>query len=638
MARISGTILSIGDLLKNDRTSVKIYSGEEIYSVITLSEGRVYTIPDYQREIRWTKENVVELISDLSRGWKFLGNIILNEKSKGNYEIIDGQQRITVLLMIIQFIRFRYDEELDHFTVCELQNQNFNRFKEFKECNFILDNCKNQNEIIKSDKLNQRERYLELWNLLKALESFSTTSRVASLLDNIKKSQVNLILSKDDTENYSIGYFLDVNLKGVKLDTEDIFKGYLFSIDSSENIRTLWNQFKFLSEKLNKICKYPLMKLIEHYMYCDLYKKQEFKGLKFNQEFLINEIKINGEYHYAGEHIIRTIHNKTYMQKTFENINEFIEFILSAVESESLSVDFKKYFKSKEKLDHDVLTIIHSLIIKIIRDNNVVPKLLIMKFFTDVILKENVLKKEYNVIYSIYTLSVMFTIFESKKNIEKMNDIAKSEDWTSLLLKHSQSYFDTSKLSNSKIRMSYKILEDIDTVEDQMIFNLQMYRAKTLATIYNYFEVMDNRIVIKKGLTKKLKDFVSNSKKYSVEHFVINKSGKYKESGKMISYPRTIKNYKESLFNFIFIDEDLNRDLEYMEIDKKLRLINEKLIEEPGIIECEYSKLIIDLCNKEFPEGIDEETFCDKFYEIAVEVICKIGERLKFINTNPNRG
>ena len=59
-----------------------------------------YVIPKYQREYKWTAEKVQTLISDINNRDKFLGNIILNKVSD-YYEIVDGQQRITTILLIL---------------------------------------------------------------------------------------------------------------------------------------------------------------------------------------------------------------------------------------------------------------------------------------------------------------------------------------------------------------------------------------------------------------------------------------------------------------------------------------------------------------------------------------------------------
>lgn len=59
-----------------------------------------YVIPKYQREYKWTEEKVHTLIADINNRDKFLGNLILNKVSD-YYEIVDGQQRITTILLTL---------------------------------------------------------------------------------------------------------------------------------------------------------------------------------------------------------------------------------------------------------------------------------------------------------------------------------------------------------------------------------------------------------------------------------------------------------------------------------------------------------------------------------------------------------
>ena len=54
----------------------------------------------YQREYKWTEEKVRTLISDINNRDKFVGNLILNSVSD-YYEIVDGQQRITTILLLL---------------------------------------------------------------------------------------------------------------------------------------------------------------------------------------------------------------------------------------------------------------------------------------------------------------------------------------------------------------------------------------------------------------------------------------------------------------------------------------------------------------------------------------------------------
>ncbi|NDV80832.1 DUF262 domain-containing protein [Bacteroides sp. 51] len=66
------------------------------------------SIPKYQRPYVWTTCNVEQLLEDIYNNWtnqrsKYrIGSIILHEMSDGNFEIVDGQQRLTTLLLIIK--------------------------------------------------------------------------------------------------------------------------------------------------------------------------------------------------------------------------------------------------------------------------------------------------------------------------------------------------------------------------------------------------------------------------------------------------------------------------------------------------------------------------------------------------------
>ena len=60
MQKIKGTVISIGDFLFNKNTSVTTEIAGKKQNVIQLKKGRKLFIPDYQREIRWTKEILFE--------------------------------------------------------------------------------------------------------------------------------------------------------------------------------------------------------------------------------------------------------------------------------------------------------------------------------------------------------------------------------------------------------------------------------------------------------------------------------------------------------------------------------------------------------------------------------------------------
>lgn len=81
-----------------------------------LSSPTVFAIPVYQREYKWGKEEALELIEDLKSYMDtdgehlFLGNLIF-EKTKGQKTfVVDGQQRLTTILLLMMACRMRAKE------------------------------------------------------------------------------------------------------------------------------------------------------------------------------------------------------------------------------------------------------------------------------------------------------------------------------------------------------------------------------------------------------------------------------------------------------------------------------------------------------------------------------------------------
>ena len=75
-----------------------------------LSQNSFFRIPEYQRPYSWDKENFEDLIDDLADAdWSqqyFLGTIVLHSTDKpGNYDVVDGQQRMTSLMILLACLR-----------------------------------------------------------------------------------------------------------------------------------------------------------------------------------------------------------------------------------------------------------------------------------------------------------------------------------------------------------------------------------------------------------------------------------------------------------------------------------------------------------------------------------------------------
>ena len=87
--------------------------GAEAVNISKLLKGKEkkYFIEDYQREYRWEKKHITDLIEDLTEKFLvsegedhyFLGSIIISNRDGKNF-IIDGQQRLTSLTLLLIYI------------------------------------------------------------------------------------------------------------------------------------------------------------------------------------------------------------------------------------------------------------------------------------------------------------------------------------------------------------------------------------------------------------------------------------------------------------------------------------------------------------------------------------------------------
>lgn len=91
----------------------------------TLNELSKYSffIPSYQRGYRWTSQEVKDLLNDINefspreindtdeKTWYCLQPIVVKNIEENNYEVIDGQQRLTTIYLILHYLNQDFVEK-----------------------------------------------------------------------------------------------------------------------------------------------------------------------------------------------------------------------------------------------------------------------------------------------------------------------------------------------------------------------------------------------------------------------------------------------------------------------------------------------------------------------------------------------
>ena len=181
MAEIVGTITNLSDFLSKTQVCLSVKPNDPQQQIICLEADRKYSIPAFQREVRWDDNNLKMLLYDLSRSSKFLGNIILTIKSDHTCEIIDGQQRTTVLMLIVSCIKKKFGIKISTPDLCPLRNEGFTGFQTLLEKAFDQEAITSDdwNAILKSDDYHQLPRIQKLWNTISSSELLRNITKVA---------------------------------------------------------------------------------------------------------------------------------------------------------------------------------------------------------------------------------------------------------------------------------------------------------------------------------------------------------------------------------------------------------------------------------------------------------------------------
>ena len=610
MSEITGTVIKLRDFLFDVDTQITIkYNGQK-HPILAFAKGRILSIPDYQREIRWKKETLFALMNDISHGNKFLGNIILSSANDRDYYIIDGQQRLVSLNMLVNYIKFEYQDEINDIEkLVDIKLNCFNKFDIFQSSRYNLKsvNSAQQTAVEESDKLNQIKSLSALYRYIGTSKIIDTPDKARIFLENLKSCQINVIVADEEDVKKSTEYYIDINLKGIKLDTEDIFKGYLFAQDATATIRKSWVELKEawikFDENLastNLSNAYPLTKILEHYMYCHVFCKPEYDMIHMDEEFLlIDECTVKGTIYYSKDHVIKVINNNSLMQEVIDGATRYVNCLNSIVEDDGgVPGCMKTYLKSIDSTERQIIC---NIIKKSILDKGlIVPKMLVLKYFLQ-IESSSASKNDCKKIFAVYFYTVLFMLFGDKKSdAEKIKKVAKSNDFYKDLISEIKTFVSASKMATTHLTAISRWNSNFENEDLQ-------YKCKSLATIYNYFKLENN--VVSVTSVDNLNSFLSNEEKYSVEHFVINKSGtiKYLDDKDEYHLPENTRQYGTYIFNFIFIPRKLNGTvLGNYSLQRKLRILKED--NNLKDIDCEYSKMIISTLDGKFNGAIDVKT------------------------------
>ncbi len=242
-----------------------------------MGNGLRYEVPKFQRDYSWEAEQWDDLWQDIQallaneNNEHYMGYLVLQTSNNREFQIIDGQQRLTTISIIIlatlkcinNLIEIGIDPEnnlkrkeslqnsyigyIDPVTLISNNKLKLNRNSDdyYKQYLVLLKDLPLRN--INTSEKHMRECFF--WYYEKIIKEFKTGESLAAFIDSIVDKLFFTVIEVTDQLN-AFKVFETLNARGVQLSSSDLLKNYLFSVvDESqphiseiEELENIWSK------------------------------------------------------------------------------------------------------------------------------------------------------------------------------------------------------------------------------------------------------------------------------------------------------------------------------------------------------------------------------------------------------------
>jgi len=242
-----------------------------------MGNGLRYEIPKFQRDYTWESEQWDDLWQDIKAllnnedSEHYMGYLVLQTSNNKEFQIIDGQQRLTTMSLLIlstlkclmEFADYGIDADnnlkrkdnllnsyigyIDPVTLISNNKLKLNRNSDdyYKQHLVLLKELPLRNT--NSSEKHMRECFN--WYYDKIKKEFKTGESLAAFIDNIVDKLFFTVIEVSDQIN-AFKVFETLNARGVQLSSSDLLKNYLFSvvdetkphISEIEELENIWSK------------------------------------------------------------------------------------------------------------------------------------------------------------------------------------------------------------------------------------------------------------------------------------------------------------------------------------------------------------------------------------------------------------
>ena len=235
---------------------------------------KFFEIPKYQRGFAWDKENVRDLFNDIREAEEvdsshYIGTVVLSKTKENDrlFYVVDGQQRITTIIMIINsIIKKLSPEDASFYRRVYISENNTNRLKLLGREKIFFERLLNEEKLVAKNK-SQRlliEAYEEI------NDQIDSTENILNFLHRIESLEILEFI--EESEGDAIRIFQTVNDRGKPLSNMEKAKSLLVYFSN-----------RYLGKKLDNKINEVFGKIFE------IYDEIKFKGEEFGINLIAND-------------------------------------------------------------------------------------------------------------------------------------------------------------------------------------------------------------------------------------------------------------------------------------------------------------------------------------------------------------
>lgn len=212
------------------------------YQISSILNKKKYRIPEFQREYSWGKEELEifwdDIYGEQSSKSSFFGSIVLVGKNFndniGPFDVIDGQQRLTTFLLLINRIVHQL-KKINEVPLADALRERLIFTDDNAKTHLSLENDNAhaffQKILFHDEDILEREQNVECSNLLFAKEYFGEKIKdfdkdsLVNLRDSLLK--INIIIVVQPEEDVAFEVFETLNFRGMDLNVLDLVKTFI---------------------------------------------------------------------------------------------------------------------------------------------------------------------------------------------------------------------------------------------------------------------------------------------------------------------------------------------------------------------------------------------------------------------------